>query len=111
MSTTLRKSDEFAKEDSSPQALYPDVSIQNANNDIYEDGTIDPVYQAKARLLNSAIQEIGMGRYQVRRPTVERESYLNVPSGISSSSLALAGSRMYATDRIMNTLLKSFSGI
>ena len=62
-----RKSEEFTKEGGSPHALYPDVSIQKANNDIYEDGTIDPVYQAKARLLNSAIQEIGMGRYQARR--------------------------------------------
>jgi hypothetical protein len=34
--------------------------------DIYDDdGTIDHVYQAKARLLNGAIQEIGMGRYQI----------------------------------------------
>jgi hypothetical protein len=27
---------------------------------------IDRVYHVKARLLNNAIQEIGMGRYQVR---------------------------------------------
>jgi hypothetical protein len=26
---------------------------------------IDPVYQAKARILNDAFQEIGMGKYQV----------------------------------------------
>ena len=71
-----RKSDEFTKEGSSPQALYPDVSVQKATNDIYEDGTIDPVYQAKARVLNSAIQEIGMGRYQVRRAVVHSELYL-----------------------------------
>ncbi|KIP06743.1 hypothetical protein PHLGIDRAFT_24417 [Phlebiopsis gigantea 11061_1 CR5-6] len=31
---------------------------------MFEDGTVNPVYQAKARLLNAAIQEIGMGRYQ-----------------------------------------------
>lgn len=35
--------------------------------DLYEDGYDDPVYQAKARILNHAIQEIGMGRYQVWR--------------------------------------------
>ncbi|KAI0754802.1 sugar transporter [Daedaleopsis nitida] len=29
-----------------------------------EESGIDPVYQAKARLLNDAFQEIGMGRYQ-----------------------------------------------
>lgn len=33
--------------------------------DLYGDGYIDPVYQAKARMLGHAIQEIGMGRYQV----------------------------------------------
>ncbi|RPD62611.1 MFS general substrate transporter [Lentinus tigrinus ALCF2SS1-7] len=29
-----------------------------------EEGGVDPVYQAKARLLNDAFQEIGMGKYQ-----------------------------------------------
>jgi len=33
--------------------------------DLYEDGHNDPVYQAKARILNRAMQEIGMGKYQV----------------------------------------------
>lgn len=33
--------------------------------DLYEDDSIDPVYQAKARVINRAIQDIGMGRYQV----------------------------------------------
>ncbi|GJE95530.1 MFS general substrate transporter [Phanerochaete sordida] len=63
MSPTL-KSDGLAKDGDSPPPLYSEVSVQKANNDIYEDGAIDPVYTAKARLLNSAIQEIGMGRYQ-----------------------------------------------
>lgn len=37
--------------------------------DVYgADGAgVDPVYQAKARVLNDAFQEIGMGQYQVRR--------------------------------------------
>ena len=60
-------SQEFTKDGESPPPKYQDVSIQKANNDIYEDGAVDPVYQAKARLLNEAIQEIGMGKYQVRR--------------------------------------------
>lgn len=30
-----------------------------------QDSGIDPVYYAKARLLNDAFQEIGMGKYQV----------------------------------------------
>lgn len=34
--------------------------------DIYDEGLVDPVYQAKARVLNRALQEIGMGKYQVR---------------------------------------------
>ena len=41
----------------------------NSNNrhlaDLYEDDSIDPVYQAQARVINRAIQDIGMGRYQV----------------------------------------------
>lgn len=32
--------------------------------DLYDEGSVDPVYQAKARILNHALQEIGMGRYQ-----------------------------------------------
>ncbi|KAG8780805.1 hypothetical protein FRC12_022583 [Ceratobasidium sp. 428] len=32
--------------------------------DILPKGSVDPIYQAKAELLNDAIQEIGMGKYQ-----------------------------------------------
>jgi len=32
--------------------------------DIYDDDSVDPVYRAKAHILNEAIQEIGMGKYQ-----------------------------------------------
>lgn len=39
--------------------------IQAHTEDVYEDSSLDPVYQAKARLLNNALQEIGMGKYQV----------------------------------------------
>lgn len=44
-----------------------DVLVQDARKieDLYEEGSIDPIYQAKARVLNRAIQEIGMGKYQV----------------------------------------------
>ncbi|TBU29718.1 MFS general substrate transporter [Dichomitus squalens] len=31
---------------------------------MFEEGSVDPVYQAKARVLNAALQEIGMGKYQ-----------------------------------------------
>ncbi|KAI0357552.1 MFS general substrate transporter [Trametes cingulata] len=39
--------------------------IHVETHDIFEDDAgVDPVYQAKARILNDAFQEIGMGRYQ-----------------------------------------------
>ncbi|KAL6705810.1 hypothetical protein ACN47E_006448 [Coniothyrium glycines] len=31
---------------------------------VLDDGSLDPVYEAKAKVLNKAIQDIGMGRYQ-----------------------------------------------
>jgi hypothetical protein len=34
--------------------------------DIYDSGAIDPAYQAKSHAISCAIQQIGMGRYQVR---------------------------------------------
>jgi len=45
------------------------VQVREATNDLYsfdEAPGLDRVYHAKARLLNNALQEIGMGRYQVR---------------------------------------------
>ncbi|KAI0035530.1 MFS general substrate transporter [Vararia minispora EC-137] len=32
--------------------------------DLFDDGALDPVYHAKTHVLNMAMQEIGMGRYQ-----------------------------------------------
>lgn len=37
----------------------------HALDDIFEKGSVDPIYHAKARVLNEALQEIGMGTYQV----------------------------------------------
>ena len=37
-----------------------------------DEAGVDPVYQAKARILNDAFQEIGMGKYQVRPFVSER---------------------------------------
>jgi hypothetical protein len=31
---------------------------------VLEDGSLDPVYEAKAKMLNKAVQDMGMGRYQ-----------------------------------------------
>lgn len=39
--------------------------IQADTENIYTDDAVDPIYQAKARILNDALQEIGMGKYQV----------------------------------------------
>ncbi len=65
--------------------------------DLFEDGSVDPVYQAKARLINSALQEMGMGKYQVRISA--RSSRRIAPTEVFGSSggclrwQALDGSR------------------
>jgi hypothetical protein len=40
-------------------------SIYSAKHHVLPEGSMDPVYRAKAELLNEKIQEIGMGKYQV----------------------------------------------
>lgn len=55
---------EYEKDDISRTKTQVETVSQEP---LYEEGSIDPIYQAKAHLLNSAIQEIGMGRYQVGR--------------------------------------------
>ncbi|KAK0488479.1 MFS general substrate transporter [Armillaria novae-zelandiae] len=37
---------------------------KDATEDLYSQGTIDPIYQRKAHILNDAILDIGMGKYQ-----------------------------------------------
>ncbi|TFY61849.1 hypothetical protein EVJ58_g4257 [Rhodofomes roseus] len=41
-------------------------AIQAETHDVYDEDEsgVDPVYLAKARVLNEAFQEIGMGKYQ-----------------------------------------------
>jgi len=49
------------------------ISKVTQDADILPEGSVDPAYHAKAHILNQALQEIGMGRYQVRfvrRPLV-----------------------------------------
>lgn len=44
------------------------ASVQGATSSIenlYKEGVLDPVYYAKTLALNRALQEIGMGKYQV----------------------------------------------
>ncbi|KAF2678407.1 MFS general substrate transporter [Lentithecium fluviatile CBS 122367] len=40
------------------------VSLHEAPAAVLDEGSLDPVYEAKAKVLNKAIQDIGMGRYQ-----------------------------------------------
>ncbi len=43
-----------------------DVIVIHADTqNVYDDDTLDPVYAAKAKILNDSLQEIGMGKYQV----------------------------------------------
>lgn len=68
MSSPLHSTDSRSKDEKeeidmrSRVAIVPDLS-----QDVFE-GTLDPIYEAKAKILNDAIQEIGMGRYQVITP-------------------------------------------
>ena len=41
-----------------------DVTFQGKTVALVEEGQVHPQYQAKAQVLNDAIQEIGMGKYQ-----------------------------------------------
>ena len=64
-SAEWEKKDPAVLKESPPQESYPDT-VAYAEEDLFEEGAVDAVYQAKARVLNAAVREIGMGRYQVR---------------------------------------------
>lgn len=75
MSATTASKDKLARSESEDSKAEKrdsrDVeshAIPVETHDIYEgdDSAVDPVYQAKARILNDAFQEIGMGKYQAR---------------------------------------------
>lgn len=53
------------KKSSADVHVGPNAGSQPSLGNLFEDGSVDPVYEAKAHLLNHAVQEIGMGRYQV----------------------------------------------
>lgn len=40
------------------------VAVRDGPDIVLDEDTLDPVYTAKARILNKAVQDIGMGRYQ-----------------------------------------------
>ena len=59
-------------------------------------GSIDPVYEGKAQVLNSAIQDIGMGRYQWQLFVVVGGLYnFRDPRAVSILKSALALDRTY----------------
>jgi hypothetical protein len=50
------------------ETVCPQKEQVKALENLYnEEAIVDDAYQAKARVINQAIQDIGMGRYQVRR--------------------------------------------
>jgi hypothetical protein len=51
--------------------------LQAETRDIFTEDSLDPVYQVKARILNDALQEIGMGKYQVS-DSYWRRSFINI---------------------------------
>lgn len=43
-----------------------ELEIQADTENVYGHDSLDPLYAAKAKILNDSFQEIGMGKYQVR---------------------------------------------
>lgn len=64
-STEWEKKDHTALKESPAQDSHPHT-LAYAEEDLFEEGAVDAVYQAKARVLNAAVREVGMGKYQVR---------------------------------------------
>jgi hypothetical protein len=61
MADTDRK---VAEEEQGKYVTHEIPAIHEAPVGVLEEGSLDPVYEAKARVLNKAIQDIGMGKYQ-----------------------------------------------
>ena len=59
--------------------------------DLHDEGSVDPAYHAKARVLNRALQEIGMGRYQVQiraLPRLGHRDYFDFSGGYLPSQVS-----------------------
>ncbi|KAF8876390.1 MFS general substrate transporter [Infundibulicybe gibba] len=52
------------KNKASSNARIEDKAVSISIDAIFSDDTVDPIYRAKAGVLNDALQDIGMGRYQ-----------------------------------------------
>ena len=57
------KAGDYGK-DSTTSEVNASDALDEAPAAVLGEGSLDPVYEAKARVLNKAIQDIGMGRYQ-----------------------------------------------
>ncbi|KZT09210.1 MFS general substrate transporter [Laetiporus sulphureus 93-53] len=69
MSTLRISSDDKTYDDDKRNPTHVDTearALHAETQDVYdeEEAGVDPVYQAKARVLNDALQEIGIGKYQ-----------------------------------------------
>ena len=62
--TDIEDSDKKAPESGLDRRIGDDVARGAYDETAIPAGTLDPVYEAKARVLNRAIQDIGMGNYQ-----------------------------------------------
>jgi len=72
--------------------------------DLFSDETVDPVYQAKAHVLNKAIQEIGMGKYQVSCQYFLLTNFELFVSGICSRWRVLVGLRTLSLKHLFKIL-------
>jgi len=69
----MNKEDDLKKpslelEQSKEKGPVTDGFVESATSSVenlYKEGVLDPVYYAKTLVLNRALQEIGMGKYQV----------------------------------------------
>ena len=46
-------------------AFVESAATSSVVENLYKEGVLEPVYHAKTLVLNRALQEIGMGKYQV----------------------------------------------
>ena len=77
--------------DLAAQSEYDDVAVGMNEDAAIPKGTLDPVYEAKARILNKAIQDIGMG--WVRALSSQQALMANLPdhSAVSMAALHCCG--------------------
>jgi hypothetical protein len=47
-----------------PGVVLSEQQFNALTENVFTDDAVDPIYQAKAHILNDALQEIGMGKYQ-----------------------------------------------